>query len=143
MFCIYVRKISLALTVVAVLTLLVAACGATPVPTATPVPAPVPTPTLAPATGAVSYAKEILPLFQKNCTSCHSTANPSSGLNLETYAGVVKGNSTGPIMQWDSPGHSLLYQVLASGKMPQGGSRVSSADLQRVAAWMFDGYRNN
>jgi mono/diheme cytochrome c family protein len=131
--------------IAAVLILLVAACGATPVPT------PVPAPTAAPATGQVSYSRDILPLFQKSCTRCHGVANPSASLNLATHEGVMKGNSSGAVIMLlggylsgqGSPGRSLLYQELSLGTMPQGGDKLSAADLQKVAAWTFAGAPNN
>ena len=110
-----------------------------------------PAPTAAAATGDVSYSRDILPLFQKNCIKCHSAASPSVGLNLESYEAVMKGSSTGPVIFFlggylsghGTPGRSLLYQELSLGTMPQGGPKLAEADLQRVAAWILNGAPDN
>jgi mono/diheme cytochrome c family protein len=138
---------------IAALIVLVAACGAAPAPTPPPQPTaapapPMPTLTADQSTAAVSFPRQILPMFQKNCVSCHGGGNPAAGLDLTSYASVMKGSKGGEVislapnssgLRIGSAGHSLLYQDVSIGAMPKGGERLSEADLKVLAAWMFVG----
>src|SRR5262249_55958939 len=46
---------------------------------------------------AVSFEKEIKPVLEKNCLSCHNSNNGKSGLVLETVESILQGgNINGP-----------------------------------------------
>jgi mono/diheme cytochrome c family protein len=174
------RTLPLSLAIIAILALLVAACGAAATPTATPVPptatkapaapttapaaptatkapaaataAPAaPTATTAPAAptattapaAAVSFAKDVLPIFQKNCTSCHGGGSPRAGLNLSTYAGVTKGSSSGTVITAGNVDKSVLYGLVKSGAMPPSGGKLAEADLMKISDWIKAGALNN
>ena len=38
-----------------------------------------------------SYAKDVRPFLAKYCSECHAGKEPESGLNLETYKGLMEG----------------------------------------------------
>src|SRR5579871_4388216 len=42
-----------------------------------------------------SFHRDILPIFRAACVGCHGGANPSSGLVLTSYAGLMKGGRGG------------------------------------------------
>lgn len=165
----------LTLAIVALLIVIVAACGATPTPTAVPPTAapptatkatlPAPVATTAPAPGAttapvqaaptatkaatvpaastVSFAKDVLPIFQKNCTTCHGGGSPRAGLTLQNYAGVMKGSSNGTVVTAGSPDKSPVYSLVKSGVMPFGGTKLADADAQKIYDWIQAGALNN
>ena len=67
--------------------------------------------------GPVSFKKEILPLFAKNCLACHNATTHESGLVLETAAAILKGGDSGPAVEPKKSATSLLLKVAAqSGK---------------------------
>src|ERR1017187_2841669 len=47
------------------------------------------------AVGHPNYDDDVKVLFARRCFGCHSAGEMRSGLNLETYAGVLKGGSSG------------------------------------------------
>ena len=170
MFRTSLRTTPLTLAVIAVLILLVAACGATPTATAVPVPptatkAPQPaaataapatatkataapttaaaTATTAPAAATVSFSKDVLPLFQKNCTRCHGGGSPRQGLSLESYQAVMKGSNNGAVVVAGNPDKSPLYTLVKSGTMPFGGTKLADADIQKISDWIKAGAANN
>src|SRR6476661_3800003 len=53
------------------------------------------------------FVKEIRPLFEKQCLTCHSGAKPQSGLDLSTRDGILKGGSRGPAIVPGDPAGSL------------------------------------
>src|ERR1035438_4348713 len=54
-------------------------------------------PAFAQVAGHPNYDDEVKPLFARRCFACHSAGEMRSGLNLETYAGVLKGGSSGDV----------------------------------------------
>jgi len=67
-----------------------------------------------PATAAdrIDFTKQIQPIFQKNCSSCHGAAKQKAGLRLETGAQVLKGSLEGPIVVPKKPSDSKLIHAL-------------------------------
>ena len=138
------------------LALTVAACGAAATPTPVPPPptkavvAPAATatkasaaaPTAAPPASSVSFSKDILPLLQKNCTRCHGGSNPRVGLSLDSYQNVLKGSSRLAITP-GAPESSPLYNLVKSGAMPYGGTKLADADILKIFDWIKAGAANN
>ena len=65
----------------------------------------------------VSYKKDIYPIFQDYCLSCHVPGGKGynkSGFDMRTYQSLMKGTKFGPVIQ---PGSSLTstLNVLVSG----------------------------
>src|SRR5581483_1896350 len=46
----------------------------------------------------VTYATDIKPIFDNNCTECHGEKNPKGKLNLTTLEGVLKGSKDGKVV---------------------------------------------
>ncbi|MBI3773662.1 MAG: c-type cytochrome [Gammaproteobacteria bacterium] len=104
------------------------------------------------ATAKVSYASDILPILQQNCFECHQTGGKgekASALNMETYAGLMKGTKYGPVI---NPGKSLTSTLvlLVEGranqviKMPHDGRpSLSDQQIQAIKAWIDQGAQNN
>jgi cytochrome c len=106
-------------------------------PTLTPVA------TIPPVANTVSFAADILPLFQSNCVRCHGGASPRSGMSLETYQNAMKGGIGAPDIIPGDPEKSLLYVYPRDGVMPFGGPKLSAADVQKIYNWIKAGALNN
>jgi hypothetical protein len=98
-----------------------------------PTPAPAPTP--APVIGAPTYNANIRPVFDARCIVCHNAATATAGLDLSTYAGIMKGGQKGAsILPGDAAG-SLLVKV-------QGGqhfANLTAEELELVEQWIDAG----
>ena len=114
----------------------------TPIPTQAPTATPAPKPTEVPGQaatpqatdGSASWTGGVDQLFQDNCGSCHGAA-ATAGLNVTTYANLMKGGSSGVVIIAGDPDHSTLVQ-----KMKAGHPKVfSDADLATVIAWIKAG----
>lgn len=85
---------------------------------------------------AVSYSKNVAPLLQQQCYSCHGGASPSGGIAMGTYAAdkviAVNGKLYGSIS-------------FASGysPMPQGAPKMSTCQLATIKKWIDSGSPNN
>ena len=109
---------------------------------------------LIPSDGAADHAvfeEEILPILTKHCSECHSkggVGQVSSGLDLTSYEGVMKGTSHGPIIV---PGDAFLsnLMVLIEGragpelKMPHGRKDLSRWEKTLLRRWINRGALNN
>jgi len=158
---------SIVLSLILALSVLLAvpACSSgskTPAPT--PAPAPAPTPTPAPpatnSTTPISFSKDVQPIFNGHCVTCHQGQGPEqSNLTLEprlSYGNLVGVASTGnpAVMRVKAgaAGDSYLIakvtgtQVQAGGKgaqMPYNAAPLSQAQIDLIIHWIKQGALNN
>ena len=85
------------------------------------------------------FKSEILPVFEKNCVQCHGKdGKKMGGLDLTTFAGMMAGGASGPVLAPGNARRSLLWLLLESDKMPMGG-KLSAADKQSIKAYIEQG----
>ncbi len=86
----------------------------------------------------VSFSGDVLPIFTSNCTGCHSSANATNGIALDTYANVTAGRA----IVAGNADRSRVVREIQSGRMPPGG-KLSSADIQKIVDWINQGALDN
>jgi hypothetical protein len=102
--------------------------------------------------GTVSYARDVEPILQANCLSCHKEGGAgfeASGFSMASYDELMKGTQYGPmIVAGDSEGSNLL--VLMEGRadpsisMPHGSMEpVGKADIDTIRRWIDQGAKKN
>jgi mono/diheme cytochrome c family protein len=85
------------------------------------------------------FKSEIQPVLDKNCVGCHGQLQQKmAGLDLSSFAGMMAGSSSGPVIAPGKPERSLLWKMIESGQMPQGG-KLSEADKQLIHAYIEQG----
>lgn len=84
------------------------------------------------------FKDEVLPILEKSCNKCHNPKQKMGGLDLSTFAGVMAGGASGPVIAPGKPGNSLLWIMIQSGKMPMGGT-LSKANQQTLHAYIEQG----
>lgn len=96
-----------------------------------------------------SFKEDVQPILQYRCLECHKTGAPGvaySGLNLETYDGLMKGTRFGPVVV---PGNAMVsnLNVLVEGRagirMPHNRKRLTSCELDILRTWVNQGAKNN
>jgi uncharacterized membrane protein len=130
---------SLLLTVFAMIIL--TACGNTTVPA--PNQAAAAGPTTAAAAGSVSFANNVLPIFESRCFSCHGGDKTEKGLDLKTYNSVMLGSQRGAVIVAGSADSSSLFNAVSSGKMPKRGPQLTPQQLGLIKNWINSGALNN
>jgi hypothetical protein len=87
---------------------------------------------------AVSYADDVQPYFNSNCTGCHGGSNPQKGVDLTSYQQVMAGGDGGAIVIPGDPDASVLVQQLEDRHRNQ-----IAADIAQIRTWIQEGAQNN
>ena len=98
-----------------------------------------------------SFREDIVPIFKGRCESCHQPGGEGtakSGLDLTTYAGLMKGTKFGPMVIPGDPDSSNLMRLLdwrvsPEIRMPHGKKQLSSCDRNDIRAWIREGAKDN
>lgn len=88
-------------------------------------------------TSAVAkFASDVLPVMNTSCnpSGCHNSTDASSGVILDTYAGVKIQALNGRLM-------SSTNQT--NGTMPKGSSKLPNCTLAKIQKWINSGSPNN
>ena len=99
----------------------------------------------------MSYRDDIVPIFKGWCISCHTPGGQgfeASGVDLTTYAGLMKGTKLGAVVIPKEPDSSTLYALVAGRtspqiRMPFGHKPLPNCLIQNVWSWIFEGAKDN
>lgn len=87
-----------------------------------------------------NYEDDVKPIFARRCFGCHSAGEMRSGLNLEAYAGVLKGGNSGDAVVVGRPAASLLFKAVSheegAPQMPLGGPKLPDAEIAAIREWI-------
>ncbi len=84
------------------------------------------------------FNRDILPIFQRECVGCHSSALKMGGLVLESYQDLMKGGGKGTPLVAGHADQSLLVRMLegtAEPRMPLNG-QLPAEQIRLVRAWI-------
>ncbi|MEI6712148.1 MAG: DUF1549 domain-containing protein [Verrucomicrobiota bacterium] len=101
-----------------------------------------------PAGGPVSYYKDIRPIFQANCQSCHQPAKPKGGYVMTDFQKLLAGGEKDGVAV--VPGMpdkgSLIEQITptnGSAEMPKNKPPLSESELSLVRRWVQEGAKDD
>lgn len=94
--------------------------------------------------GGVDFHREIKPLLETHCFSCHQGAKVKGGLRLDLHAEALRGgNADGPAIVPHKPADSALLQRITSSDpdevMPAKGERLSAVEIALFKRWIEEG----
>jgi mono/diheme cytochrome c family protein len=92
---------------------------------------------------AISFADEVLPVFQSRCVQCHGPDRIENGVRLDTFTNVMAGSNSGPILIPGDAGASVLVQMIVSGDMPRRGPRLLPGEIETISEWVNAGAPDN
>lgn len=92
----------------------------------------------------VDYFKEVKPLLESKCYSCHQGGKAKGGLRLDQHdAALAGGKSDGPaVAPGDVDGSSLIHRIgpdAGDDIMPPKGDPFSEAEIALLERWIEDG----
>lgn len=93
---------------------------------------------------AVDYGREVRPILEAKCFSCHQGSKVRGGLRLDNRAAALAGGDSGePSIVPGQPAKSLLLGRIHSTdsheRMPPRGERLSSARVTLLTRWIEQG----
>jgi mono/diheme cytochrome c family protein len=108
-------------------------------------PAATEAPATQPAAGGamVSFASDILPLFESRCINCHGGERTQEGLDLKTHTSLIAGSSNGTVVTPGNAADSLLVELVATQKMPKRGPKLTPDQVQLITDWVNQGALDN
>jgi quinol-cytochrome oxidoreductase complex cytochrome b subunit len=89
-----------------------------------------------------TFSGNVMPVFQARCQICHSGSTPSGGLDLTSYAALMKMG----VVVAGKPSQSLLYEKLTgqvTPRMPLGGPYLPEGTIRTIGAWIAHGAKDN
>lgn len=93
----------------------------------------------------VSFAADIVPIFEQHCYTCHGPNRipgvPTS-YSLVSYDTTLRGGFI-PAVVPGKPEESSLYLGVSTFDMPRDGNRLSDAEIELIRLWILQGARNN
>jgi mono/diheme cytochrome c family protein len=95
------------------------------------------------AAASVSFSNDILPMLQSRCVNCHGGQRTEKDLNLNSYDGVMAGSENGPVVTPGDAANSPMAELVANGKMPKRGPKLTPDQVQLIVDWINQGAQNN
>ena len=99
-----------------------------------------PVPSAPPA--AVAFDREIRPILEKNCLSCHGPVSRVSRLDLSTREGALAGGAKGVVLVPGDAERSRIYRMVAGldrPAMPMQGTPLAASEIATFKKWIDEG----
>ena len=90
----------------------------------------------------VSFTKDIQPIFEKSCWTCHSQTLHLAQLDLSSRDSALKGGEHGAVLVPGKAEDSKLYRLVAGLEkpgMPLDGSALTAEQVAAIKSWIDDG----
>ncbi len=84
----------------------------------------------------MSFAVNILPLFNQNCNVCHATSQAQGNVILDTHAEVKKQVDAVRLL-------GAIRHEVGFSAMPQGQPQLTPCAIDKIASWVAAGAPNN
>ena len=98
--------------------------------------------TASPVLADVDYVRDVKPILQKHCYSCHGPLRQKSGLRLDHVSFLREGGENGPAIA-GSGGESLLVRVVSGAgdieRMPLEAKPLSDEQIATLKTWIDEG----
>jgi len=99
----------------------------------------------------MSYSADIVPILRGWCLSCHTPGGQgfqASGVDLTSYAGLMKGTKFGAVVIPKDPDGSTLYALISGRtspkiRMPLGHKPLPDCLRLNIWEWIFEGAQDN
>lgn len=96
------------------------------------------------ASEPVNFGKDIWPIFQDRCVSCHGESKQKGDLRLDSRAAIEKGGHDGPIYVAGKPEESSLVKLISLPKghediMPAKGDPLKEEEIAAIRRWVEEG----
>jgi hypothetical protein len=96
------------------------------------------------AQGPVKFDRDVWPILESKCVTCHGPEDQFNDLRLDSKAAILKGGKNGKVVVAGDPAKSSLYVRVALPPddldiMPAEGDPLSPAQIDTLKRWITDG----
>ncbi len=96
------------------------------------------------ASPAVDFAKDIQPILEFHCVSCHNEDEAKAGLRYDQADHFFKGGEGGPVFVAGKPDESLMIELVSlpsddSDVMPPKGRTLNEGEIEKLRQWIAAG----
>ncbi|MDF1812234.1 MAG: DUF1549 domain-containing protein [Verrucomicrobiales bacterium] len=93
---------------------------------------------------AVDFEKDIQPILEYHCVSCHNEEKTKGGLRFDKAAHFHKGGDGGPALVVGKPDDSLLIELVSlpsddDDVMPPKGRTLTESEIAKLREWIKEG----
>ena len=94
---------------------------------------------------AVSFEKDVQPIFKASCISCHKPDKKKGKLDMSSYAELMKGGKQGTPVKPGDPAKSILVEMIsgAEPEMPEKGDKLKPEQVELITRWIREGAKQN
>src|SRR5262245_39206100 len=98
---------------------------------------------LALAAGPVDFDRDIRPILERRCISCHGSKSRKAGLRLDLRADALAGGDSGPAWVAGKSEESLVVEKVSATdpaeRMPPEGDPLTPDEIQALRGWIDQG----
>jgi hypothetical protein len=91
----------------------------------------------------VDFVKDVVPILQASCVTCHSSGKTEADLSIETREKLLEGGASSPAIVPGNGAESLLVQLVSGMDderiMPKKGKRLTAEQIGILRAWIDQG----
>jgi len=92
----------------------------------------------------ILFARDVWPIFVRDCISCHSVKQRYANLQLDSPARILQGGDIGPAVVPRHPEQGELIRRLrlpadSPDRMPRERKPLTPAELARIERWIAEG----
>lgn len=90
----------------------------------------------------ITFARDVQPILEKKCSSCHSAGLKLADLDLGTRDAALRGGENGPAIVPGSAERSKLYRMVAGldvPAMPMEGEPLTASEVAAIKTWIDQG----
>jgi uncharacterized membrane protein len=86
--------------------------------------------------------KDIKPILDKKCVSCHGESYPGGNIRLDSYEGLMKGGTHGKAIIAKNSAASRLMKMIkgtVQPRMPMDQPPLTQAEMEKISKWITQG----
>ena len=90
---------------------------------------------------SVSFHREVFPILKANCIACHKPGKSKGGLDLTTYAALLKGGDDGQMIKPGDAIASRLFETIRGDEpeMPKESEPLLPREIDLIKRWIAQG----
>ena len=92
---------------------------------------------------AVDFRRDVAPILQRRCLTCHNDHHRRGGLSLHSAKAVAKGGDSGQVVLSGKPDSSYLLDLVTpsdgTAEMPKGATPLKAEEVATLRRWITDG----